>query len=186
MPSGQLCPNEREIKNQSRCEQANAFAQTMGLLPILPVQVTIDDGPPYQCSSHVGFDDTFYFSTNADTANLLLDSGEHRMICDTGKFNCVLILKRYFIIHTLFLHCTYLLIFTATSCDKITILSTDSSINEGSGFYIDNVFGIYLFSYFDWSGNAVYVATIDGVNQFLHKVDTYWMVYKQIKKINAK
>ena len=51
MPSGQLCPHEREIKNQSRCEEANEFAQTMGLLPTLPVQVTTYDGPPYQCLS---------------------------------------------------------------------------------------------------------------------------------------
>ena len=71
-----------------------------------------------------------------------------------------------------------MLIFTATLCDKITILSTDASINEGNGYYIDNIFGIYLFSYFDWSGNAVYNATIDGVNQYLHKTDTDWMVYK--------
>ena len=96
MPSGQLCPNEREIKNQSRCEEANEFAQTMGLLPTLPLQVTAYDGFPYQCSSSVGFDDTFYFSTNADTTNLLLDSGELRMICDTGKVNEWLIKQRYF------------------------------------------------------------------------------------------
>ena len=84
MPATYLCPHGREITNQSRCEEANAFAQTLGLFPAMSLQVTPYNGAPYQCSSHVGLDDTFYFSTNADTNNLLLDSGEHEMICDTG------------------------------------------------------------------------------------------------------
>ena len=90
MPPRQLCPNEREVRNRSRCEEANTYAQTMGLLPQLPLQITTYDGPPYQCSSHVGFDDSFEFSTNADTNNLLLYSGEYRMICDAGKVNFLL------------------------------------------------------------------------------------------------
>ena len=71
-----------------------------------------------------------------------------------------------------------MLIYSATLCEKISIWTTDASTNNDYSSYIDNVFGIYLFLYVDGSGNAVYNATIDGVNQYLYKTVTYWMVCK--------
>ncbi len=79
-----MCPEGLAINTVTRCKEANQWSATMSLNPKRDVRVGNWPSVPYGCSSQIGGDHTFHFSTNSMTDNGRFTTGEFVMICEIG------------------------------------------------------------------------------------------------------
>merc|ERR1712038_1178830 len=97
MGVNEFCPNGLDITTESRCNEAQIAAESMGLNPSRDVLLVGDwPGVPYRCSAQVGtdnpeFKDDVHWCTNEATDNSRFITGEFRMICEIGHccYNCM-------------------------------------------------------------------------------------------------